>query len=725
MLPHAIASPITSRGRFARFFGSGLLAVCCVLAATAAARSDDAPKKDDADAVKNDLHGDPLPPGAVARLGTVRFRFDATSVAYSADGKLLALGGADNQIRLIDPASGKEVRRLAGHQPRTYQPARDPKNAVDLLVGNVGKGNVTTVAFSPNGKLLASGGWDETVRVWNVETGKEKFRLEGHENGMVAAVAISEDGKYLASRGGLDGTVILWDLQSGQQLNKFEKLSKVNPWRLNRSAGLAFSPDGKTLAVADAKVIRFFDTGKGKESATWDAHAIGLEIAYSADGKLLATSGIDGKDKHSIRIWSVADAKELRRCPLPKDEPPISLAFSPKGDQLAAVVEEDDAHIFDVETGKPLHRLKHYWASRLVYAPNGKSLVTVRGPVVRRWDPSNGKEIGLDMEGHQSGVSAVAISPDGKLVASAGETVRVWEATGKPVRSHPVSAAALAISPDGKTLATAGRDRVIHLWDLETGKEKTPLKGHKHGLLAVAFSPDGKYLASGDVQATVRIWDAAEGKELQVMDVKSIAEALSLAFSPDNKTLACAGAWNDSSFLPPGATLNIQGVEVTRKEGYAVLTWDVATGKEGQRFTGLREKIKSVAYTADGKTIAAASGDGRVALWDAANGKERLFIVGHPNHHESAFAASPSVFFTPDSKTLVTASTDRTVRLWDAATAKELGQFSVAEGGCNCLAVSKDGKILATGGPDGTILLWERSKAKLPREDGPNAIFLK
>jgi WD40 repeat protein len=724
MLNGATATPAARGKLLAHFLRSCLLAACCALAGAAVGRSDDAPKKEEPKPPAADLHGDPLPPGATARLGTVRFRYDTTSVAYSPDGKLLAAGGADNQIRLIDAASGREVRRLAGHQPRTYQPARDPKSAVDLLVGSVGKGNVTAVAFSRDGKTLASGGWDETVRVWDVDTGKETARLEGHQNGMIAAVTIAPDGKHLASRGGLDGTVTLWDLATGKPVYKFEKLSKVNPWRLNRSAGLAFSPDGKTLAVPDAKVIRFYDVGNGKESATWDAHLIALEVAYSGDGKLLASSGVDGKDKHSIRIWDVGTGKELRRCPLPKDEPPISLAFSPDKSQLAAVVEEDDAHVFDVETGKPLHRLKHYWPSRLAYAPDGKTLVTVRGPVIRRWDPATGKERGLEFEGHQSGVSAVALSPDGKLLASAGEKVRVWETTGKPVRTLDVSAAALAISPDGKTLATAGRDRVIHLWELETGKEKGQLKGHKHGLLAVAFSPDGKHLASGDTQATVRVWDVKTEKETQVMDVQSIAESLSLAFSPDGKTLACAGAWNDSSFLPKGVTLNIQGVEVTRKEGYAVLAWDVGTGKETRRFTGLGDKIKSVAFAPDGKTVAAASADGRVALWDAA-GKERLYIVAHPAHAESAFAASPGVIFTPDSKVLVTASTDRTIRVWDAATAKELGQFAVPDTGCYCLAVSADGNVLATGAPDGTILLWDRTKAKLPRGDGANAIFLK
>jgi WD40 repeat protein len=674
-----------------------------------------------------DLHGDPLPAGALVRLGSVRFRAPSASVAYSADGKLLAAGGSDNKIRLLDSATGKIIRELAGHQARTYQPARDAKNPIDLLVSSVGEGNVTAVAFSPDGQLLASGGWDDMVRLWNVKTG-EQLRVIFAHKAMVATLAFSSDGKYLASRCGLDGIVRLWDPVTGAELRKFEGLSRVNPWRFNRDTALAFAPDGKTLAVGDAKVIHFFDPASGKETAKLDAHLSTLCLAYSADGKTLASGGIDGHDKHSLRLWDVAGGKELRRCELPKDEPPISVAFSPDGKSLAAVVEEDDLRVFDTATGKPLHRLGHYWASRVAFAPDGKALVSVRGPVLRVWDPATGKERFQEFEGHHAGVSAVAISPDGKTIATAADGVRLWDpTTGKPTGRVEAKGhvAVLAFSPDGKTLAYGGRDRVVHLWDVSTGKPAGEFKGHKHPLCGLAFAPDGKTLASGDVQATIRLWDVAAGQERQAIDVQSGTESLSLVFSPDSKTLASAGAWNDSSFLPAGG-INIQGIMMTPKQGYRVLLWDVATGKEVRHFEGLGDNVKSAAFSPDGKTLAAAARDGRIVLWDAATGKERLHILAHPGHRDEEFSPVPCVAFTPDGKSLLSAGTDGTLRLWDALTAKELGRYQAPGGSFHALAVSSDGKTAITGAADTTALVWDLTAPPKPAvPTKPSAIFIR
>jgi WD40 repeat protein len=697
---------------------------------------------------RTDLHGDALPAGALQRLGTVRFRHNATAIAYSPDGKILASGGHDNAIRLFDAASGKEIRRLLGHKPRSYSPTPDPANSfnpVDALVSATGEGGVNSVAFSPDGKVLASGGWDDTVRLWDVATGKELRKIDAHK-AMVGRVVFSPDGKILASRGGLDGTVRLWDPTTGTQLQKFVGLSNVNPWRFNHDLALAISPDAKTVAATARNVLVFFDIASGTELKRLPAHVYGITVAYSPDGKLLASGGVDeGKDVYSLRIWDVGTGKELRKCELPKNEPPTYISWDPNNNgKFAAVVAEDVMHIFDATMGKEVIPLKHYWPSRVIYSPDGKTLASAgSGPTIRHWDAATGKELHLEFEGHLSGVSAVAVTADGKLVASGGESIRLWDpANGKMVRKIEVKGgvSCLAFAPDGKTLACGGLGRIVHIWDIETGKSLNELKPHTNQVCGLAFSRDGKLLASGDAQSTIRIWDVKEAKVVQEIDNKSGTDHLSMEFAPDDKTLVCAGAWNDSSFLPKkGDTLkingkevkfdgviSIQGVEMSRKEGYYVMQWDVSTGKEVRKFGGLKDTIRSLAFSDDGKLVAGASKDGKICLWDAETGEERLYIVAHPSHVDAAFSGSPCLAFAPDGKTLASASTDRTIRIWDTTTAREVGQFRVADSAFHSIAFTKDGKTLISGGADTGVLVWDVSAAgNPPPKEKSNVITIK
>jgi WD40 repeat protein len=719
-----------------------LMAACAVLAGLSYLHSGDpaAPQADEkkpAEAKPHaDLYDDGLPAGAVKRLGTVRFRHNSTAIAYSPDGKILASGGRDNVVRLFDAASGKEIRRLVGHAARSYNPPTDASNPFDLLVTATGEGGVNSVAFSPDGKTLASGGWDDTVRLWDVQTGKQLRKIDAHK-AMVAHVAFSPDGKVLASRGGLDGAVRLWDPLTGTRLQQFTGLSNINPWRFNFDLALAISPDGKTVAATTRDTLVLYDVASGAELKRLPSHVYGITAAYSPDGKLLATGGVDpGDDQHSLRIWDVAVGKEIRRCTLPKNEAPTYISWDPNNNgKLAAVIAEDFMHIFDANTGKEVVPVKHYWPSRVVYSPDGKTLASAgSGPTIRRWDAATGNEI-AEQEGHESGVAAVAIATDGKLIASAGEDVRLWDATsGKLVRKIdiPGGATCLAFGPDGKTLAAGGLGRVVHLWETDTGKQISEFKGHNNSVRGLAFSQDGKLLATGDAQSTVRIWDVqAPDKPVQEMDEQSITEAIALAFAPDGKTLFCGGAWNDNGFKMPKGTvlkingkevkvdgdfvLNIQGVKMTPKDGNYVLAWDPSTGKEVRRLGGLSDMIRSLALSPDGKTAAAASRDGVIGLWDAETGKERLYINAHLDQTDQAFSASPCLAWAPDGKTLASAGTDHTIRLWDATTAKEKGRFVAPDSAFTSLIFSPNGKTLISGSADTGVLVWDVNAAPPPQ----------
>jgi WD40 repeat protein len=164
---------------------------------------------------------------------------------------------------------------------------------------------------------------------------------------------------------------------------------------------------------------------------------------------------------------------------------------------------------------------------------------------------------------------------------------------------------------------------------------------------------------------------------------------------------------------------------MTRREGYFVLAWDVSSGKEVRRFAGLVDKITSAAFAPGGKVLAAASADGRVCLWDAQTGKERLFILAHPKHVKAAFRASPAVAFGADAGTLVSASTDGTVRVQDATTGKERSQYRAAGSAFSSLAVGRDGKTVVTGSSDGTVLIWDVTTPIPPQRGGRHVITLR
>lgn len=658
---------------------------------------------------RNDLHGDALPGGATARLGTARFRHGSSiaCIAYSADGKLLATGGSDNKIRLFDAETGKELRELVGHQPSTFVLPEKPSLAD--FGSPTGKGGlVTALAFSPDNKLLASGGWDDAIRIWDVATGKQVRSLIAHAS-QTAALAFSKDGKLLATRGGLDGVVRLWAPNTGKQLQQFDNLPR-------RSAALAIAPDGKTVAVGDAKSISVRDVESGKETQEFK-HAGALCLAYSADGKLLASGGRDS----TLRLWEVVTGNELRQCELPKKEPPTQLAFAPDGKQLAAAIKENKAVLFDVATGKPAQVLEYYWPDTVAFAPDGKTVAFAGDPAaVRLWDAQTGKELARDFEGHQSAVTHVVASADGKTLASGGDDLRLWEAaTGKLVRHMPVPGRyveALALAPDGQTLATGGRDKMVRLWDATTGKEVQAFK-HEGTLRAVAFSPDGKLLASGDLQLNIHVWDLAAKKELHKIKIQAtFTDRLALAFSPDSKTLACGGALNAD--WPHGIpSTDPYGLVPVLDKGYPIVLWDASTGKETGRLDGPYSRIRSIAYAADGKTLAAASSDGRITLWDVASGKERLSLAGHPDNIDSSFRSSPAIAFAADGQTLASVSSDKTIRLWDTSTGKERGRL---QGPSRLFAVTfvGDGKTLATGQADSSVLLWDAAFLAASRPQG-------
>jgi RNA polymerase sigma factor (sigma-70 family) len=617
-----------------------------------------------------DRHGDALPLGAVARLGTVRFRHGSTvtGLAFAPDGKTIVSGSYDQTVRVWDAATGQEVRRLS-----------EP-----------GMGSLTGISVSKDGKTLAATGYGPTVLA-DLKSGKvTRPVLQPVE--MHTCVALSPDAKTLAV-GCQDPagsfSVRLWELASGKHLRQL----KGHQGEVKRAV---FAPDGKRLATGSADgTVRLWDVATGEETLKLDGKRAVLALAFSGDGTTLATGG---GEEGTPRLWDASTGKLLHELG-PHFVDVNSVAFSPDGKVIASAGGGNPIYLWDATTGKRLRRLGGY-AEAVAFSPDGATLASGGSDSsIRLWEVATGKEHEPPAAGHRGGVRAVAVSADGRLVATGGgdRAVRLWDpTTGEELRAIDATSTwflgAMALSPDAKLVAT---DKGV--WDRTTGNFLQRFDGWDNNTQAVAFSPDGRAVAlatrypqSG--KRSVRIWDPATGKEVKGLGDQPVR---ALGYSPDSRTLAAGN------------------------EDGSVALWDVVSGGLSLRIAGHKREVNSVAFSPDGKAVASSSFDGDVFLWEAATGKKlRQFVRGGQ-------ANVLAVTFAPSGKMLATAeqpfgSEDgASITLWEVGTGQVRLRLAGHQGDVNALAFAPNGRILVSGSTDSTALLWDVTAPALLRLPTP------
>lgn len=544
----------------------------------------------------SDAHGDPLPAGAVARVGTRRFQQEErlASFSFSPDGAVVAVGG-DRVIRLFDALTGKELRTFGPHQMP-----------------------VEAVRFMPDGKALASASfYDCRLSLWDPETGTEIRRLARADAEVAGPlgrrIQVGVAGLAVAPRGGLlaagyrDGVVCLWDVATGKEVRR---------WRAGREAvrSLGFSADTRRLALGADFAASVRDVATGEEVRAVAGCNVGSAVALSPDGKRLAAACSDPQG--AVFVWDADTGKLLRLLTGLKQEV-RSLAFAPDGGRLAA----EDQHtvlIWDAATGERGRRWRLPGGAfpgttegPVGFSPDGKEIACGTHRTLCFWDLATGEQKRAYAR-HRGPVSRVAFTPDGRglLTGSQDGTAALWDlVTGRQRRLFGADgdgAFSPALSSDGRRLVALDRELALRAWDAATGEALPQFEDHHSHAGAVALSPGGDLLATLDGKGggTARLWDVATGKVVRSVQVAPPGAAdrrvpaRALAFAAGGKALVC---WGD---------------------GEGARRWDVATGREVPQPAGPRGPARSApVFSADGRVLAFAGGPA-VRVQDVESGEE-------------------------------------------------------------------------------------------------------
>ena len=641
-----------------------------------------------------------------------------------------ALADAAERNLAIDPEKSAPLALYAAQSSNTKHAALLPlaeealhdailESQVRAVLPGNGEVPVLSVVFSPDGKRVGAGRADGSVSIFDLASKREK-QMAGRHGDQVNEAAFSPDGRLLGSASN-DGTAKIWDAGTGAELLTF----RAHKGAVN---GIAFSPQGAHVATgSDDSLVKIWDARTGEVAVTMRSAAAVNDIAFSTDGSLLAGGGgVDG----AIDLWELPAGRRLRR-------------FGGKGAEINSIRFASDAGrlvtagpsgavIWEVGTGKELLPLPHRggrvtWAaygfrSRFVATCEEDGLAILR-------DASSGDEL-MVYRGHSGAVNSIAFSPDDRSVATGGKdgAVRIWSTEKTELGApgtydlQPVEVNDVAFSPDSRLLALARNQGSVRIWDTARNQQAGELRVCDSAVTAVAFSGDGKYVAAAG-RCPGKIWQVDGFQETAALpDSQHAINAL--AFSPDGRfliegadegtviVLETAG-WkmvrtfqahtNSISDVAFGGTTLATG----SADGHVVL-WDSGTWRN-LRSIDAQSQVAGVAFSPDGRRLAAGLSDGNVRMYDPYQGKLLAVLAGNKK------APLHRVRFSPDGKRLATSSDDKTVRIWDVFSGDELFSLKAHREAVNAVAFSPDNRRLASGSNDGTAQIYVIEPGELVR----------
>jgi WD40 repeat protein len=595
---------------------------------------------------------------------------------FSPDGQLVVTGSFDRTLQIHSATDGKLLRTLPGHP-----------------------GQVLSLAITPDGRRIISGGRDNSLQVWDLFIPTPLVQLPGHA-AAVSAVAVSGDDAWVAT-GAVDNSLKLFSRTDGKLLRELAGHSAA-------IARIAVKADNTQLATGDgAGIVRLWNPPDGAPAGEIGAQVGAVAgLAYHPTESTLFTAGSDG----TVKLWTlpVAASKSLA----PAAEAVTATAISADGALIVSGAADGSVRIFTAATGEVAKALEGQAGpvSALALAPNAALVASgSKTGAVQIWNVADGARR-RPLLGHAGEVRDVCISAQGDQIVSAGDdgTVRLWRIPGdaKALAGHTMPVGTAAVSPDGKLIATGGADNSIRLYSAADGVFVRALAGHAQALTALAFTADSTALASGDVQGNVRLWNVADGASLGAVSAHD-ASVLQIAFAPDGKQLLTAsagGTWKTWQLPLAPARAVTQTADAATKLALSADGKQLVIGSAGasvsiidptavQPARPLAGQVgAATALATAGGLVATGSANGEIRLWNAADGADRLTLLGHDG-------AVSDVAVSSKGDAIISAGADGTLRLWKLPVAPKLlagGELAV-----DVAVASQDASLVAVAGVAG------------------------
>jgi WD40 repeat protein/uncharacterized protein YndB with AHSA1/START domain len=593
------------------------------------------------------------------------------------------VGAAEASLRLNEIA---EMRRWLDEAPEPMRnwEWRHLKSLSDESLDSfeAHKTGVISIALSPDGTRIATGGNDGAVKTWDAATGKSQSLIKAH-TAPIFCVAFSPDGRFLASSS-QDGTAKIWDPASGELIAMYKGHGKPVPF-------VSFSPDSKQIASC----AYYLPAGAGPDQIDGQVHIWSIQdddeafaqrvlkkggnkplssLAWSPDGNQIAAGSWSGH----VYLWNLVDKAQTAPFEFTIPDENLysavnSIAIGPDGRFLVAGSKDHTARVWDLKTNELVETLRGHtdYVNTVRFNSSGTTLATGGADdCLRIWDVKSWKPTAV-LRGHQMDVMSLAWTTGGTRLASCSldGSVRWWDSAfpnygGLSMEQSDACYAAL-FGPDGRKLHTCGYDGTISIWDAMSGKQIAHWTAHPgNSTNTIGLSADGKRLVSCSWDKTAKVWDTQTQKEIATLDhEQGIYHA---AISPDGKHVACT----------------------QKKE---IWVWDVDAKSVQFNIDGHEGGVQSVAFSPDGTLIASSAADKTVRVWKADSGDQLAVMQGHTGGIESCA-------FSSDGELIASASADGSIRLWNTATGKQVRVLYEGDDRIYRVAFSPDNSRVAAGG---------------------------